>query len=149
MIVIVPPGQCCPQSHLTYVSRREGRDHTLVAKVIGSNCCGPGTSNVLPATKLNMVATDLFLHQEKTNAEISDILKQMYHGEKGFSERTVRRFCLINNIVRNHITTDELQGHIRAAVKQVSTVTIACVTSGFKQFERERNLKAGKQVATP
>ena len=31
------------------MSRREGRERTVVAKVIGLNCCGPSTSNVLPA----------------------------------------------------------------------------------------------------
>ena len=36
---------------------------------------------------------DLFIHQKKIHVEISDILKQMYPGEKGFSERTVRRYC--------------------------------------------------------
>ena len=36
---------------------------------------------------------DLFIHQRKIHVEISDILKQMYPGEKGFSERTVRRYC--------------------------------------------------------
>ena len=40
---------------------------------------------------------DLFLRRKKTHAEISNILKQKYPGEKGFSERTVRRFCLNNN----------------------------------------------------
>lgn len=82
---------------------------------------------------LNMDTTDvdfvrdLFLHRKKTHAEISNTLKQMYPGEKGFSERTVRRFCLNNNIVRNRITTDELEGHVRAAVKQVSSGTINSV----------------------
>ena len=67
---------------------------------------------------------DLFLRRKKTRAEISNILKQKYPGKKGFSERTVRRFCLNNNIVRiNRITTDELQGHVRTAVKQVSSGT--------------------------
>ena len=64
---------------------------------------------------------DLFLHQKKTHAEISDILKQMYPGEKGFSERTVRRYCLKNNIVRNRISNDELVEHVRTAVGQVSS----------------------------
>ena len=50
-------------------------------------------------------------------------LKQKYPGEKGFSEQTVRRFCLNNNIFRNRITTDELEGHVRTAVKQVSSGT--------------------------
>ena len=36
---------------------------------------------------------DLFIHQKKIHVEISDILKQMYPREKGFSETTVRRYC--------------------------------------------------------
>ena len=36
---------------------------------------------------------DLFIHQKKIHVEISDVLKKMYPGEKGFSERTVRRYC--------------------------------------------------------
>ena len=77
----------------------------------------------MEATNVDFVR-DLFLHRGKTHAEISKILKQMYPGEKGFSERTVRRFCLSNNIVRNRITTDELEGHVRDAVKQVSSGAI-------------------------
>ena len=76
----------------------------------------------MDATDVNFVR-DLFLRRKKTHAEISNILKQKYPGEKGFSERTVRRFCLNNNIVRNRITTDELEGHVRTAVKQVSPGT--------------------------
>ena len=73
----------------------------------------------MDATDVDFVR-DLYLDRKKTHAEISNILKQMYPGEKGFSERTVRRFCLNNNIVRNRMTTDELEGHVRAAVQQVS-----------------------------
>ena len=36
---------------------------------------------------------DLFIRQNKIHVEISDILKQVYSGEKRFSERTVRRYC--------------------------------------------------------
>lgn len=69
----------------------------------------------------------LFLRRKKTHAEISNILKQMYPGEKGFSEGTVGRFCLNNTIVRDRITTDELEEHVRTAVKQVSSGTINSV----------------------
>ena len=80
----------------------------------------------MDATDVKFVR-DLFLRRKKTHAEISNILKQMNPGEKGFSERTVRRFCLNNNIVRNRITTDELEEHVRTAVKQVSSGTLYIV----------------------
>ena len=84
----------------------------------------------MDATDVNFVR-DLFLRRKKSHAEISNIMKQMYMypGKKGFSERTVRRFCLNNNIVRNRITTDELEEHIRTAVKQVSLGTINSVVN--------------------
>ena len=61
--------------------------------------------------------------------EISNTLKQVYPGEKRFRLRTFRRFCLNNNIVRNRITTDELEERVRTltAVKQVSSRTINSV----------------------
>ena len=80
--------------------------------------CYPPNLN-MDALDVNFVR-DLFLRRKKTHAEISNTLKQMYPDEKGFSERTVRRFCLNNNIVRDRITTDELEEHVRTAVKQVS-----------------------------
>ena len=72
--------------------------------------CHPQNLN-MDATDVNFVR-DLFLRRKKTHTEISNILKQKYPNEKGFSERTVRRFCLNNNIVRNRITTDELDSQI-------------------------------------
>lgn len=68
------------------------------------------------------IIRDLFLRRNKTHAEISNILTQMYPGENGFSERTVQRYCLKNNIVRNRISTDELQEHVRTAVERVSSI---------------------------
>ena len=70
---------------------------------------------------------DLFFCRKKTHAEISNIMKQMYPGERGFSERTVRRFCLYNNIVRDRFTTDELEEQVGTAVKQVRLGTINSV----------------------
>ena len=82
--------------------------------------CYPPNLN-MDATDVNFVR-DLFLRRKKSHAEISNIMKQMYMypGKKGFSERTVRRFCLNNNIVRNRITTDELEEHVRTVVKVIS-----------------------------
>lgn len=80
----------------------------------------------MDALDVNFVR-DLFLRRKKTHAEISNILKQMYPGVKGFSERTVRRFCLNNNIGRDRITTDELEEHVGTAVKKVSSGTINSV----------------------
>ena len=57
---------------------------------------------------------DLFIHQKKIHVEISDILKQIYPGEKGFRERpvsTVKRTtsCAIVSQVTNWRNTYDLQ----------------------------------------
>ena len=47
--------------------------------------------------------------------------------------KRLRRFCLNNNIVRNRITTDELEGHVRTAVDSSSVVIRLRTILLFKQ----------------
>ena len=62
---------------------------------------------------------NLHFEQNKTHAEMSWILKEMFPGERGFSERSVRRYCLKHDIIRGHIANEELEDHVRKAVAQV------------------------------
>ena len=45
------------------------------------------------AATLSTILECWHIHQKKIHVEISDILKQVYSGEKRFSERTVLSYC--------------------------------------------------------
>lgn len=68
----------------------------------------------------------LVLKEGKSYAQISNILQNIYPTQRGFSERSVRRFCSDHNISRRSGITDIiLDDIIKEAVNKVSlTVTL-------------------------
>ena len=53
---------------------------------------------------------DLVITQRKTHSEVSFLLKERFPDKKGFSSRSVRRFCFENGInLRNSLLNDELE----------------------------------------
>ena len=62
------------------------------------------------------------VHQKKTYLEISTLLKTMHPDKKGFSERSVRRFCDANGISKqSKIDNDRLDDIVQEVVSKVST----------------------------
>ena len=64
---------------------------------------------------------DLVVTQQKTHSEVSLLLKEAYPGRRGFSLRSVRRFCLKNGIhAQNRLSNDELEQCTKEVVARVS-----------------------------
>ena len=64
---------------------------------------------------------DLVITQRKTDSEVSLLLKERFPDKKGFSSRSVRRFCFENGInLRNRLSNDELEQCTRDVVARVS-----------------------------
>ena len=60
---------------------------------------------------------DLVITQRKTHSEVSFLLKERFPDKKGFSSRSVRRFCFENGInLRNRLLNDELEQCTRDVV---------------------------------
>ena len=53
---------------------------------------------------------DLVITQRKTHSEVSLLPKERFPDKKGFSSRSVSRFCFENEInLHNHLSNDELE----------------------------------------
>ena len=53
---------------------------------------------------------DLVITQRKTHSEVSLLPKERFPDKKGFSSRSVSRFCFENGInLHNHLSNDELE----------------------------------------
>ena len=64
---------------------------------------------------------DLVITQRKTDSEVSLLLKERFPDKKGFSSRSVRKFCFENGInLRNRLSNDELEQCTRDVVARVS-----------------------------
>ena len=66
-------------------------------------------------TKEDMIG---FFQQKKTYEEISRILQNRYPGKRGFSTKSIQRFCKENN-VSPRTSNNELQVMVSAAVSEV------------------------------
>ena len=63
---------------------------------------------------------DLVVTQRKTHSEVSLLLKEAYPDRRGFSLRSVRRFCLKNGIhAQNRLSNDELEQCTKEVVARV------------------------------
>ena len=63
---------------------------------------------------------DLVVTQQKTNSEISLLLKEAYPGRRGLSLRSVRRFCFKNGIhAQSCLSNDELEQCTKEVVARV------------------------------
>ena len=62
--------------------------------------------------------------EKKTHKEVSELLKQAYPNTQGLSERSVRRFCEVNNIhLRDRkLSTSDLDAAVSSAIVEVSIV---------------------------
>jgi hypothetical protein len=58
------------------------------------------------------------LNEKKTYSEIELALKQNHGDSRGFSERSIRRFCKENNL-RGRINNQELQYIVADTIQQV------------------------------
>ena len=64
---------------------------------------------------------DLVVTQQKAHSEVSLLLKEAYPDRRGFSLRSVRRFCLKNGIhAQNRLSNDELEQCTKEVVARVS-----------------------------
>ena len=64
---------------------------------------------------------DLVITKRKTLSEVSLLLKERFPHKKGFSLRSVRRFCFENGInLHNRLSNDELEQCTRDVVARVS-----------------------------
>ena len=64
---------------------------------------------------------DLIITQRKTLSEVSLLLKERFPDKKGFSSRSVRRFCFESGITKLHncLSNDELEECTRDVVARV------------------------------
>ena len=63
---------------------------------------------------------DLIVNKKKTHSEVSLILQEAYPEKKGFSVRSVRRFCYENDIhSQQHVSNDDLEQCARTVVAKV------------------------------
>ena len=63
---------------------------------------------------------DLIITQRKTLSEVSLLLKERFPDKKGFSSRSVRRFCFESGInLHNCLSNDELEECTRDIVARV------------------------------
>ena len=68
---------------------------------------------------------DYLRHSIATHSDVASELHQMYPGCRGFSERSVRRFCAENGITRrSHMTDGEVVDQVHQAVAEVSAVLV-------------------------
>ena len=74
--------------------------------------------NFVPASYVK----DLVEKEKKTHKEVSEILRQVYPGVDGLSERSVRRYCATYGIRRHDttLTSTDLDIVVSAAVAEVS-----------------------------
>ena len=61
----------------------------------------------------------LIIDERKTHNEASEVLKSAYPGVRGFSARSVRRFCKEKGI-STKVNNEELTGLVRSSVRVVS-----------------------------
>ena len=78
---------------------------------------------------------DLVVTQRKTHSEVSLLLKEAYPGRRGFSLRSVRRFCFKNGIhAQNRLSNDELEQYTKEVVARVGMLEL------FVLFKKKKRL---------
>ena len=73
---------------------------------------------------------NLLFQKENTICDLSDILQQQYPGQRGFSERSIKRFCKEKGIrQRGMISKEQLDNVVKVAVQRYSpfySVSLYC-----------------------
>ena len=81
-----------------------------------------GMENVVAARYVK----ELVEQQGKTHREVADILRQQHPGANGLSERSVSRFCAMNDIGRydSHVTGVDVHNVVTSVIAEVIVASL-------------------------